>query len=142
MTLYRDNARAYLASSLRELLAEAEIAGTDAEGTLKEAIDDALLAVGVAYADLPSAEIDDEDARGFLRVLKVEGLQRVRSAFVAKAYDPDVDGAVKVMYSTRVKLIDAQITEAKALAAQYVVDAADTGAWETGTIAFDYLEPA
>jgi hypothetical protein len=106
---------------------------------LSSVIDDALLAFGVAYADLASAEVADADVLGFQAVLRLTGLRFAHDEAISKVDVTISDPNVSKKWSQLRAGIEASILLAEKEAAPYIAAMPD---FETGAITFgDRLYP-
>ncbi len=85
----RSEAIARVAAVIPAVLTLAGIAATDTAGNMKEPVDAALLAMGVALGDLPAAE--SADAVGFVALAKHHALLAAEGRIAAK-FDVGLSG--------------------------------------------------
>jgi hypothetical protein len=76
MALNRSQAALAVAPRSGRHLVNVGLLATDTSGNMKEPLDDAFMALGVAYADLPAASVEETDLPKFLAVVEVAILNR------------------------------------------------------------------
>lgn len=133
----REASANYLAGVLAQWLTATGLDAFDDPGSLAEIIDDALLAVGVEYSDLATAEVTSNIA-GYRLVLRYVGLLRVQSAYIKP--DLALDGPqMSKRYGEVLKSLAEAVKAAKAAADDHIT--IDSGAWSITSISGNYLEP-
>jgi hypothetical protein len=142
MVLTRAQAATHIAGTLGSLFTLLGVGTADTAGQLKEPIDEALLAIGVAWGDLATASVADADVPGFLAVLRVRALLRLQFAAVAGNAKTEISGNdVTIKYADVGKRIDGLLTAALAGADAYGLGLSNS--WQVpGSVSTDYLEPA
>lgn len=85
MALSRATAASTVAAENTELFALLGVGTDDQSGELKEPIDAALRAIGVAEADLATATVADGDVAGFMAYLTWRVLLRLKRAAIGRA---------------------------------------------------------
>jgi hypothetical protein len=136
----RVDAAAYLAGQFSQLLTEAGIGDDDESGELREPIDDAMLAMGVAFSDLTDDTYELSNPFGFRAVLRLKALERIYDA-VANRVDISLDGpTMSKARSQFLKHLKDRIDAARIAATPYMTAEVETF-WSTGHITLGSLEP-
>lgn len=140
MAVTRSSLAAYLSGTYGTLLADAGIEASDGTGGLKEPIDDTLLAVGVAWADIGDGTVPDADARAALALARYFTLDRIYTAIVNRV-DITVDGPqMSKRRSQMVQQVEKSLSEARKIAEGHGLNVA--ASWHAGTIGFGFVEPS
>ena len=139
MSLSRNNAADYIAAQLGTLLTEAGVGPEDLSGQLKEPIDQALMMTGVAYGDLPDAEVDDADALGFLAVLEYATLMRIHRSVLNRVTISMSEPGISKQRGQIIDNLNKAIEVAKANAMPFILQGVD--GFSTGVISLDFIEP-
>lgn len=137
MAFGRVDAASYLGGVLAQWLTDAGMTAADTAGNLKEPIDDAFLAVGVAWDDLATAEVAAAGVPGLRKVLRWQGLARVLDAIGGRV-DVDIAGDGGKKRSQAVVALSKRVEEARAAAAPYVTAPAG---WRAGAVGLGWVEP-
>lgn len=128
-------------ATLPEVLAFAGLPTTDSAGGLKEPLDDALSALGVADEDLANVSITVARAAA-ITVGRYYVLLRIRDAIAHNQTDFKA-GDVELKRKQYLDWLDKEIALSQASASSYVTLEGDlASAWGAGTISLGYLEPA
>jgi hypothetical protein len=140
MALNRDEAAGELANRSGRALTAVGLLTSDTTGNLKEPLDDTFRAFGVAYGDLPDAELDEGDLDRFLAVGAVYVLRRALSEAIGFADVAATALGTSKRKSQIVQNLEKRLAEAESHAAQYGVDILNP-VMGSGVYRIDILEP-
>lgn len=140
MPVTRAAAITFLGGALSQQLVESGLTATDDDANMKPVIDDALLSIGAAYADLATATAADADAYGYRVLLRYYGLTRILDAVLNRV---DVTMSDPQISKRRSQMVDALQQRIASLAGEAANYGAVTGpTWQPAvSINLDYLEP-
>lgn len=140
MPVTRQNAITFLGGVLAQQLVESGLTATDDAANMGSVIDDALLTLGVANANLAAAQVADTGALGYRVLLRYFGLIRILDAVLNRV---DVTMSDPQIGKRRSQLAAALQTRIVALAAEAANYGAVTGQpWQPAvSINLDYVEP-
>jgi hypothetical protein len=140
MTLNRQEAADELANRAGRHLLAVGLTADDTTGNLKEPLDDTFRALGVAYADVADAEVEESELDRFLAVGAVFVLRQALGASSGFADVAATALGTSKRKSQIVKNLMDQLNRAESYAAQYGV-AGLTAVMASGVVILDVLEP-
>jgi hypothetical protein len=141
MAMTRAQLAADLWGMLQRQFAEADIANEDSTGNLKEPVDSTLLALGVDYAELATAEVANSDVVKARILARYYGLSAVYDA-VLNSVDVQVDAPnVNLRRSQRVANLKAAVDAARAVALPFI-SVENEGSWFVGSVDLGITQPS
>lgn len=145
MAFTRANAVTYLTgqygTGTQSYLTLASVGLTDASGGLKEPIDEAWLATGVAFTDLATATIPDADVLDVLALLRYTALRRILAGLNAEEHRDLQVGDLKLSGYQLIEKVEAMLDlESVALTARGLIGQTLTAAAFLGGISISDVQ--
>lgn len=140
MALTRAQAATAVANRSGRALVNVGLATTDTAGALKEPLDDTFLALGVPYANLATATVQDDDLGKFLAVAAVFVLRRALDEASGFADVAATGLGVSKRKSQIVQNLTMLLARAEAAAEAYGVTGM-VGTMTSGVYIVDIIEP-
>lgn len=141
MSYTRAQAITYIATRHAHTLTTLSIAATDTTGSFREPIDHAMRRMDIAWSDIPTTIVSDDDSEGFIAWLDVYVLERLVDAAHAWV-DLTLDAPdVSKKYAQVAASLERRLKAAQAKAEGYGLGTVNS--WQApAALSTDFLEPS